>query len=200
MSLHFLIYKALSNMKGLLFLLFGLLSLNVFAQQAPVELDKSPMDLCYWPHEYPQLKTSGQVKGDPVARILYGRPQKAGRTIFGGIVKYNEVWRLGANEATEVEFFRPVKINGKNIPKGRYTLFCIPQEKKWTLILNLDHFIWGSFLYNSKRDLLRVDVTPEAQEKAVENFTMYFNTAPKSNNSQLIIVWDNLKVQLPISL
>ncbi|MCG9900557.1 MAG: DUF2911 domain-containing protein [Hydrotalea sp.] len=186
-------------MKCILFLVFGLLSVHVFAQQAPVELDKSPMDLCYWPHEYPQLKTSGQVKGDPVARILYGRPQKAGRTIFGGIVKYNEVWRLGANEATEVEFFRPVKINGKIIPKGRYTLFCIPQEKKWTLILNLDHFIWGSFLYNNKRDLLRVDVVPEVQEQSVENFTMFFTGANKSTASQLVILWDTLKVQLPIS-
>lgn len=187
-------------MRGICILLFCLVSTRALTQQAPVELDKSPMDLCYWPHEYPQLKTSGQVKGDPIARVLYGRPQKAGRTIFGGIVKYNEIWRLGANEATEVEFFRPVKINGKVVPKGRYTLFCIPQEKKWTLILNLDHFIWGSFLYNSKRDLLRIDVTPEVQDEAVENFTMFFNASPKSNTSQLIILWDTLKVQVPISL
>ena len=83
----------------------------LFAQQKPTELDKSPMDVSYWPSNYPILKLNGKVKSDPIARVLYSRPQKNNREIFDGIVKYGEMWRLGANEATEIEFLKTVKIN-----------------------------------------------------------------------------------------
>src|ERR1700741_4977067 len=81
------------------------------AQQKPTDLDKSPMDMSYYPQNYPNLKMNGKVNDAPIARVVYSRPQKNGRQIFGGIVKYGEVWRLGANEDTEIEFFRNVKLN-----------------------------------------------------------------------------------------
>ena len=64
------------------------------------------------------------------ARVIYGRPQKAGRPFFGpgGLVDYGQVWRLGANEATEIEFFESVRIGGKKIAKGRYTLYAVVNE------------------------------------------------------------------------
>src|ERR1700743_2382347 len=96
------------------------------AQPKQAELDKSPMDMSYWPDGYPLLKLSGKAKDLPVARIIYSRPLKSSRDIFGGIIKYKELWRRGANEATEVEFLKNVKIGGKPLPKGRYTLYCIP--------------------------------------------------------------------------
>ncbi len=116
-------------MKCLLLSLSLLFSTCLLAQQKPTDLDKSPMDMSYWPANYPILKMSGKAKDVPVARVIYGRPLKNGRDIFGGIIKYNELWRLGANEASEIEFFKNVKIDGKAIPKGRYTLYCIPTEK-----------------------------------------------------------------------
>ena len=98
---------------------------------APV--DVSPMDIAYLPSDYPIMKMTGGAKPLPLARVIYSRPHRQGRAIFGGLIKYGEPWRLGANEATEIEFFQPVTIQNKKIPKGRYVLYCIPQEDKWTI-------------------------------------------------------------------
>src|ERR1700741_2369729 len=84
---------------------------NVHAQKQsdlykkPTELDSSPMDMSYWPIYYPVLKMEGKTKAMPIARVLFGRPLKNGRAIFGTTLRYDQVWRLGANEATEIEFF-----------------------------------------------------------------------------------------------
>lgn len=184
-------------MKCLLLFVSLCFSVCLSAQQKPTDLDKSPMDMSYWPANYPILKMSGKAKDVPVARVIYGRPLKSGRDIFGGIIKYNELWRLGANEASEIEFFKNVKIDGKSIPKGRYTLYCIPTEKKWTLILNKDNFCWGNFSYDAKKDLLRTDVEISRNTDNTEAFTMYFEET--KNGAQMVILWDDLKAGLPIS-
>ncbi len=164
------------------------------AQQKPTDLDKSPLDVSYYPANFPILKMRGQVVGEePYARVIYSRPQKKGREIFGGEVKYNEVWRLGANEATELELFRAAKIGGKRVPKGRYTLFCIPAENKWTIMINKDNYTWGSFTYKSEKDVARVDVPVQKNNEGVEAFTMYFD------NGNLQMLWEDIKVSVPFS-
>ena len=183
-------------MKKILSLVFSLLSLYSFAQQKPTDLDKSPLDMSYSPQNYPILKMNGQIKTGPNARVIYSRPQKAGREIFGGIVVYDQPWRLGANEATEIEFFKPAKINGKTIVKGRYTLFAICHETKWTLILNSEKDIWG-LAYNANKDLLRVDVPIQNSDTPAEAFTMYFED--RKGGTNLNILWDTVRVSLPIS-
>lgn len=185
-------------MKCLLLSLSLLFAVCVTAQQKPTDLDKSPMDMSYWPANYPILKMSGKAKDVPIARVIYGRPLKSGRDIFGGIIKYNELWRLGANEASEIEFFKNVKIDGKSIPKGRYTLYCIPTEKKWTLILNKDNFCWGNFSYDAKKDLLRTDIDINRHTENTEAFTIFFEEM--KNGAQMIILWDDLKAGLPITV
>jgi hypothetical protein len=175
-----------------------LFSFGVQAQQKPTELDKSPMDMSYWPINYPILKMDGTAKAMPVARIIYGRPLKNGRNIFGGILKYNALWRLGANEATEIEFFRSVKISGKLIARGRYTMYCIPLENKWTLIINSDNYSWGQFTYNPKKDIVRTDIDIDKSNDTIEAFTMYFDETRRGAN--LIFLWDALKGVLPITL
>ena len=79
------------------------------------------MDMSYYPNRYPVLKIQDKVTEPLVARVIYSRPQKNGRVIFGELIDYGKVWRLGANEATEIEFFTDVKINEIKIKKGRYT-------------------------------------------------------------------------------
>ncbi|MEY3738623.1 MAG: hypothetical protein RL034_710 [Bacteroidota bacterium] len=181
-----------------LFLALALVaSILANAQQKPTDLDKSPMDMSYWPSNFPMLKLSGKASGEPFARVIYGRPQKNGRVLFGDIVQYNSIWRLGANEATEIEFFVPVKIDGKLVPKGRYTLYSIPNENNWTLILNTDNFSWGNFSYNAKKDLLRVQVPVLKTMDTTEAFTLYFEET--NLGAGLIILWDQVKVMLPIS-
>lgn len=181
-------------MTKLIFLLgFVLAGQSTMAQPKVAELDKSPMDVCYYPESFPTLKVRGKASGEPAARVIYSRPQKKGRKIFGEEVKYAEVWRLGANEATEIEFFKNGSFGGKKILKGRYTLYCIPSETKWTLILSKDNYTWGSFAYKSDKDALRVDVPVQKNSEDIEALTMYFD------NSNLNILWDYLKVQVPVS-
>ncbi|MEI7629103.1 MAG: DUF2911 domain-containing protein [Bacteroidota bacterium] len=185
-------------MKQLITTLSFFLVIAGSAQQKPTELDKSPMDMSYWPANYPILKMSGKAKDQPIARIIYGRPLKNGRIIFGGIIKYNEMWRLGANEATEIETFRTLKIAGKILPKGRYTVYCLPTENNWTVIINKDNFCWGNFTYDTKKDIIRTDIVLEKNTETVEAFTIYFDDT--KNGANLIFLWDDIKTSLPITL
>lgn len=185
-------------MKSFAFATFLFTAIFSYAQPKPTELDKSPMDMSYWPANYPILKMSGKAKDQPVARVIYGRPLKNGRVIFGGIIKYNEMWRLGANEATEIETFRTLKIGGKILAKGRYTVYCLPNENKWIIIFNKDNFCWGNFTYDSKKDLIRTDIDVEKNTESVEAFTIYFEDT--KNGANLIFLWDDIKTVLPIVL
>lgn len=159
-------------------------------------LDKSPMDISYFPADYPILKTQNKTTAPPVARVVYSRPQKDNRIVFGNLVEYNKVWRLGANEATEIEFFKDVTITGKKILKGRYTLYAIPTETKWTLILNKDTDSWGAFVYDEKKDVFRTDVAVQTLPSVVDAFSINFNKTDKG--MELCIAWDKAGVSLPI--
>ena len=162
------------------------------------EVDKSPMDVSYYPNNYPILKIQNKATEPLVARILYSRPQKQGRKIFGELVEYGKVWRLGANEATEIEFYKDVKIGGKKVSKGRYTLYAIVSENVWTMILNKDTDIWGAFKYDSKKDVLRTDVPVQKTDEVVESMSMLFEKS--ATGVSLIIAWEQVKVTLPITL
>jgi hypothetical protein len=168
------------------------------AQIKKTELDKSPMDMSYSPNDYPISKFQGKVNGGPLARVTYSRPQKKGRSIFGGEIKYGEVWRMGANETTELMLFKSVRINGKKISKGRYSLACIPFENKWTFIVNKDTDSWGTFSYDSKKDVLRTDVTISKNTETVEALTMYFEDT--ANGTNLVVLWDDVKCVIPFTL
>ncbi|HEY0610254.1 MAG TPA: DUF2911 domain-containing protein [Chitinophaga sp.] len=159
-------------------------------------LDASPMDMAYYPPVYPYLvKVKGEA-GTLVARVIYSRPQKKGRTIFGDLEEYGKLWRLGANEATEIEFFIPVNIGGKPVPKGRYTLYAIPQEARWTIILNRETDIWGAYKYDQGKDVVRTTVPVITQSSPVEAFTLLFEKADGGAN--LVMAWDTIMVALPI--
>jgi len=160
--------------------------------------DKSPMDMSYYPSNYPVLKIQDKVTEPLLARVIYSRPQKNGRIIFGDLVEYGSVWRLGANEATEIELYSSVKIGGKKIAKGRYTLYAIVNPDNWTIILNADTETWGAFKYNSQKDVVRTSVAVQKTSEPVESFTMWFEKSESGCN--LIIAWDTTKVSLPISL
>ena len=162
------------------------------------EVDKSPMDVSYYPNNYPILKIQNKATEPLAARILYSRPQKQGRKIFGELVEYGKVWRLGANEATEIEFYKDVKIGGKKVPKGRYTLYAIVSENVWTMIINKDTDTWGAFKYDSKKDLLRTDVPVQKTDELAESMSMLFEKS--TNGISLISAWEQVKVALPITL
>ena len=160
-------------------------------------LDKSPMDMSYYPYNYPVLRIQDKVTEPIAARVIYSRPQKAGRSVFGELVKFGEVWRLGANEATEIQFYKTIRIAGKKIPKGRYTLYAITHPDSWTIIINKDTDTWGAFKYSSKKDIIRTDVPVQKSDTVVESLSMTFEKTPAGCN--LIVAWDNIKTALPIN-
>lgn len=168
---------------------------SAFAQYKVPALDKSPMDMCYYPANYPVLKVQNKVTEPLLARIVYSRPQKNGRQVFGELVEYGQVWRLGANEATEIELYRDCRVNGEKLKKGRYTLYAIPYTDRWTVIFNRETDIWGAFMYDEKKDVLRTDIKPETQAEAAEAFSMGFEKTDSTVN--LVIAWDKVKASLP---
>ena len=192
--------KSFSAMKKNSFLLLGafLLTFVAIAQPGFPEVDKSPMDMCYYPSQYPNLKTQDKKTEPLTARVIYSRPKKEGRQIFGGLVEYGKLWRLGANEATEIEFYKPVVIGSKKIVKGRYTLYAIVNEKSWTFIVNKETDVWGSFKYSASKDVARVDVPVEQLKESVESLVMNFEKDDKT--IRLVVAWENVKVALPIYL
>lgn len=184
-------------MTALVFAAAGILpSGTAQAQNELPPLDKSPMDMAYCPAGYPYLV---RVKGQPgklVARVIYSRPQKNGREIFGHLEAYGEVWRLGANEATELDLYAPVTIGGKKLAPGRYTLYAIPRPDTWTLIVNKDTDIWGDYAYKQEKDVLRTEVPVQHPASTVEALSMVFR--PADHGADLVIAWDNVQVVLPV--
>lgn len=182
------------------FLLYLILLATLsFSQSAskPPEVDKSPMDASYYPANYPILKIQNKATEPLVARVIYSRPQKQERKIFGELVEYGNVWRLGANEATEIEFFKDVKIGGKKVPKGRYTLYALVTEPSWTMIINKETDTWGAFKYDPKKDVVRTDLPVQKIDDVVESMSMWFEKSTTGAN--LIVEWEQVKVSLPFT-
>jgi len=161
------------------------------------QLDKSPMDMAYYPDSYPVLKIQDKATEPLVARVIYSRPQKEGRTIFGGLVEYGKVWRLGANEATEIDLYKDVKIKDKKLAKGRYSIFAIPSQSEWTIIFNKDTDVWGAFKYDEKKDVLRVSFPVQNTGAPVEPFTISF--LKSANGADMVVAWDQAMVTVPMA-
>jgi hypothetical protein len=158
-------------------------------------VDISPMDMSYYPSDYPVQKMSGKATGLPLARVIYSRPHRQGRRIFGALLKYGEPWRLGANEATEIEFFQPVVIQNKQIPRGKYVIYAIPQQDKWTIVFNSNLNSWG-LKQEPKDDLFKFDIPIQIMNKPVEYFSMIFQKA--NGGADLVMAWDSVEARLPI--
>lgn len=173
------------------------ISFQVSQAQSWVPVDKSPLDQIYFPIDYPSNKIRNP-KEVLRMRIIYSRPYKNNRQVFGGeLVPYDKIWRLGANEATEIEFFTPVTIGGKKVPVGRYTLYAIPKEKTWTFIINKETDVWGAFKYDEAKDVARATVPVVALEQAVESLTINFEKSKAGVN--LVAGWDKRSASLPIT-
>ena len=168
-----------------------------------LSLDKSPMDMSYFPEDYPKQKMITPNMANPVTRVIYSRPQKKGRVIFADssvtenvIQHYGQEWRLGANEATEIEFFRPVTINGNKIAAGRYIIYCIPYPDRWKLIINQNLYSWGLHI-DKARDLAEMEVPVLKNDVQIEYFTMLFQNS--TYGCDLVMAWGNIKTVLPIN-
>ncbi len=159
--------------------------------------DISPLDVIYFPADFPVQKMSQNGAALPVVRVIYSRPLKQGRTIFGSLIPYNDTWRLGANESTEIEFFKAVTIQKKRVAAGRYILYCVPEATQWTLIFNTNVYSWG-LKQDPSMDAHRFTVPTRKIETVFEYFTMNFEKA--QYGVDLTMSWDTVSASLPITL
>lgn len=144
-------------------------------------LDKSPMDVVAFPK-----------KGAKIMKIYYSRPQLKGRSLET-LAPYGKVWRTGANESVSISFSQDVTFGGENVKAGAYSLFTIPGEKEWTIILSSDVDVWGAYSYNKSNDVVRVKAKVTNTEKSLEAFSMTID-----NKMNLHLGWDKTRVKIPM--
>ena len=173
-----------ASISTLLLVFCLLMSTDVLAQKF-AKVDKSPADIAYF-----------RMNQAPKAKVIYSRPMKNDREIFGKLEPFGKVWRLGANEATEIKLYSDATFGGKQVKAGTYTLFAIPERQEWTIILNSELDQWGAYRYNQEADVLRVDVPIVEIEQTVEAFSITFEEIKGGAN--LILAWDHTKVEVPI--
>lgn len=151
--------------------------------------------------EFPQPSPHATLKakaGLTDIEIDYSRPSVKGREIFGNVVKWDEVWRTGANESTKISFSRPVKFGGVDVPAGKYALYTIPNQNEWTVILSKDTTLWGADKYTADKDQLRVKAKPMTLAEKVETFTLGVGHVT-DESAILLIEWDRTLVPVKLT-
>ena len=171
-----------------LFAFVTLLSLGSASAQDFKGLDESPHDIVYF---------RANKISPPSIKVLYGRPMKKGRDLFEEVIPYGQIWRVGANEATEVVFYQDVIFGGTEVKAGTYVLYAIPNEKEWTLILSSKTDVWGTYEYDAKYDVARVQAKVSRAE-SVEAFSIAFKEKGKQVN--MVLGWDTARITAPIRL
>lgn len=170
----------MKNLFSLLIAVFLMSTTASMAQEFP-KLDASPMD-----------KASFSSDAGSVA-IIYSRPQLKGRSLEK-LAPKGKIWRTGANEATTISFSTDATIAGKSIKAGTYSLFSIPGDHHWTLVLNSNTNQWGAYNYEESLDVLRASVEASTEKDAIEAFAMAFK-----KDGTLVMGWGTTRVSVPIS-
>jgi len=152
-------------------------------------LDKSPMDMAAYPSSY---KVS-----DKAVRVTYSRPQLKGRSV-SELAPAEQVWRTGANEAAEITFYKDAKVGGTDVKAGTYSLFTIPGEGEWTVILNSNLNQWGAYSYDKKGDVARVSAAASTDSESLDAFSIAFKEV--DGGAHLVMAWGTTRVALPIMM
>lgn len=168
--------KKSSILSTIAFAFVMLLSTNVTAQKF-ASLDKSPLDI--------------SASKDKSVKVIYSRPQLKGRDL-GSLAPNGKLWRTGANEATEITFANDVTFGGKKVKAGTYSLFTIPGDKEWTVILNSSTGGWGAYGYDKANDVARVSGAVSSGE-AVEAFSIAFT------DGMMHMAWGTTRVAVSIN-
>jgi hypothetical protein len=134
-------------------------------------------------------------------KVTYSKPSKKGRLIFGreedkALLPYGKVWRTGANEATQIEIGSDLNLAGKPVKAGTYSLYSVPGQSSWKIILNSEVGQWGTN-YNDGKDILRVEVPIRIRSSVQELFDIYFEDTPQGIN--MILSWDQTEAVVPFS-
>jgi hypothetical protein len=144
----------------------------------------------------PPAKAECKLADGKAVMVDYSSPRAKGRKIFGSLVPYGQVWRAGANEATSLVTSSDITIGGKAVPAGKYTIFTVPAEDKWTLVISKKTGEWGTAYPGPDNDLARIDMKVSKTSAPVENFTIAFD--PAGNGCTLKMEWENTRSSVDI--
>ena len=169
----------------LVFSILVLASSLTFAQQ-----DKSK-------RPSPPAQAGCKFSDGKTIHIDYSSPRMKGRKVFGGLVPYGQVWRAGANEATTLISDTALSVGGKDVPAGSYTLFTLPNEDKWTLIISKKTGEWGVPYPGEGDDFARVDMQASKLGSPLENFTITLN--PKGNACTMQMDWETTRASIDLT-
>ncbi|MEM6699682.1 MAG: DUF2911 domain-containing protein [Bacteroidota bacterium] len=164
--------------------------------------DASPMDIAQYPRNsrLRNLMSKEERKtAIPRIKVVYNRPQVKGRTIFGDLVPYGEMWRVGANETTEITFFQDVKIGGKEVKRGRYGIFATVNKDKWDVVLHKNLPSWGNANHDASTNVAEFSVPTAKTPEMVEALGILFDKKD-DKNVHMIIGWENTMVRIPVEL
>ena len=167
--------------------LIALLVVDQANAQKFADLDKSPHDISYYRVN----------RGDaPLVKVVYGRPQLKDRDLET-LAPAGKVWRTGANEATEVTFYKDVTIGDKSVKAGTYVLHTIPGANEWTVIFNSNLNVWGTYQYDEKADVARISASASTADDVIEAFSIAFSG--NDNGADMVLAWGKTRVVIPIS-
>ncbi len=167
-----------------------------FAQDVAVTPDPSKIDGSATKARPSPMAVATMKKGDAYVKVVYGQPQLKGRNMIGGTEAYGKVWRLGANEATEITTTKDIMVGDETLAAGTYSMFAVPEKDKWTIIFNSGLGQWGAYSYDESKDVLRVDVPVEKAEKTFESFTIWFS----ADGSTMHMAWGETQISVPVQV
>lgn len=165
-------------------LVFAVIFSNDAYAQEFKKLDKSPMDVASYPTNW--------RNADKIVRVTYSRPQLKGRSL-DKLTPEGKVWRTGANEATEITFYKDVTFGGTAVKAGTYTLLTIPGKSEWTVILSKQLNVWGHYSYDESKDAARVKGTVSKSNDTIEAFSIAFG-----DDMTMHLGWGNTIVNVAI--
>lgn len=178
-----------------------------FALFCGVSLNALAQDVAVMPKPEKVTGKSVEAKPSPMAvasmksedgyiKVVYSQPHLKGRKMLGEKEPYGKVWRLGANEATEITLTEETEFKGKDLEAGTYSMFAIPEKDKWTIIFNKALGQWGAYSYDESQDALRVEASVVKAEKTFEPFTIWFS----ADGSAMHMAWGDTQVNLPVEI
>ena len=176
--------KSILSVFAFAFIMFASTSVN--AQEFP-PLDKSPLDLASFPSR----------GADKAIKVFYSRPQLNGRTVGKELAPFDKLWRTGANDATQIQFLSDMNFGGKLIKKGAYSLFTIPGEKEWTIIISSDVDNWATRGYKESNEVARMTVPVTMGSESLEAFSITFEAT--DNGAHMHLGWDKIRVAVPFT-
>jgi hypothetical protein len=164
-------------------------------------LDASPMDMSHYPSKsaYTNYLEGDEKNITPKIQVEYSRPSKKGRNVFGDLIKPGDMWRIGANEATEIVLYEDMMVGDAELKSGRYAMLAEIKDGSWDIIFSKDYPSWGMVNRDESKDVARINIPVKKAGEVIENLSIAFDE--KSDSLvHMMIAWDQTRAEIPFKL